>query len=281
MSENPEKQLDEEVVSPAAGDAPPGEDFAAPAGPATESIEQVLRHLREQNRRLTDQLLRNKAEMDNARKRLTREKEVLGFFISGHPLQPFRPEVELFGTRTTALLGRWSEHPVRVAGVITAVRRQVARKSGKEYARLMIEDFHGTAEVLVFPESWARLNQVLVEDSAVLLTGGYSARDRGEEHATMVVEGARPLAELRRSGAVGLVFRWTAPRSPAAETIRQAAAVCAGHPGAAPVYIEWSDGNGDAVRLRARRFRVEPEEEVVQALRAMLGADAVHYIKAG
>ncbi|HLG05372.1 MAG TPA: DNA polymerase III subunit alpha [Gemmatimonadales bacterium] len=230
--------------------------------------------------RLGPPALPDVAEWSEA-ERLTREKEVLGFFISGHPLQPFRPEVELFGTRTTALLGRWSEHPVRVAGVITAVRRQVARKSGKEYARLMIEDFHGTAEVLVFPESWARLNQVLVEDSAVLLTGGYSARDRGEEHATMVVEGARPLAELRRSGAVGLVFRWTAPRSPAAETIRQAAAVCAGHPGAAPVYIEWSDGNGEAVRLRARRFRVEPEEEVVQALRAMLGADAVHYIKAG
>ena len=75
MSENPEKQLDEEVVSPAAGDASPGEDFAAPAGPATESIEEVLRQLREQNRQLTDQLLRNKAEMDNARKRLAREKE--------------------------------------------------------------------------------------------------------------------------------------------------------------------------------------------------------------
>ena len=39
-----------------------------------------------------------------------REKEVLGFFISGHPLERFRDEVELFGTRTTATLGEWSEH---------------------------------------------------------------------------------------------------------------------------------------------------------------------------
>jgi DNA polymerase-3 subunit alpha len=213
--------------------------------------------------------------------RLAREKEVLGFFISGHPLEPFRPEVELFGTRTTATLGQWSEQVVRVAGVITAVRRQLARKSGKEYARLMIEDFHGTAEVLVFPDVWARLNQVLREDAAVLLTGGYSARDRGEERATLMVESARPLSELRDTGAIGLALRWESPRPPEPELLRRAAALCASHPGPAPVYIEWSDGNGDAVRLRARRLRIAPRDEVVHALKVLLGAQAVHYVKAG
>ena len=44
--------------------------------------------------------------------RLAREKEVIGFFISGHPLERYRAEVELFGTRTTATLHEWSEHPV-------------------------------------------------------------------------------------------------------------------------------------------------------------------------
>ncbi len=213
--------------------------------------------------------------------RLAREKDVLGFFISGHPLEPFRPEVELFGTRTTATLDRWSEHPVRIAGVVTGVRRQLARKSGKEYARLVLEDFHGTAEVLVFPDSWARLSQVLVEDAAVLLSGGYSARDRGEERATMVVEGARPLEELRRSGEIGVVLRWDAPGGPQPDEIRRAAALCANSPGKGPVYIEWSDGIGDAVRLRARRFRVEPRDDVVRELRALLGAEAVHYVKVG
>ncbi|MGQ0703284.1 MAG: DNA polymerase III subunit alpha [Gemmatimonadales bacterium] len=225
--------------------------------------------------------------------RLSKEKEVLGFFISGHPLEPFRPEVELFATRTTATLHRWSEHSVRVAGVITAVRRQLSKKSGKEYARLVLEDFHGTAEVLVFPDAWARLNPVLVEDAAVLLSGGYSARDRGEERATLVVEGAQSLAELRRSGRVGVVLRCrndaAVPSSP--DLLRQVAAVCANHPGAAPVYIEWSGDNGgneaggsgrrDAVRLRARRLQIEPRDDVVQALRALLGTEAVHFTKVG
>ncbi|MBI4479006.1 MAG: nucleotide exchange factor GrpE [Acidobacteria bacterium] len=96
MSENPEKQLDEEVVSPAAGEASPGEDFAAPAESATESIEQVLRHLREQNRQLTDQLLRNKAEMDNARKRLAREKEEFQRYSLVQTLEALLPILDGF-----------------------------------------------------------------------------------------------------------------------------------------------------------------------------------------
>jgi DNA polymerase-3 subunit alpha len=213
--------------------------------------------------------------------RLTREKEVIGFFISGHPLEPFRTEVELFGTRTTATLQQWTEHPVTVAVVVTGVKRQLSKKTGKEYARIILEDFHGAAEAIVFPESWARLNQVLVEDAAVLLTGGYSARDRDEERAPFVVESARPLAELRRSGSVGILLRWSAPGGPSSEVLRSAAAVCTGNPGPAPVYIEWSDGNGEGARLRARRLRVEPGEDVVLALRDLLGADAVRFVKVG
>ena len=213
--------------------------------------------------------------------RLVREKEVIGFFISGHPLEPFRPEVELFGTRTTATLHEWSEHPVTVAVVVTAVKRQISKKSGKEYARIVLEDFHGTSEAIVFPESWARLNQVIVDDAALLLTGGYSMRDRGEDRAPFVVETARPLTELRRSGAVGIALRWAAPGAPEPDLLRSAVAVCAGRPGVAPVYIEWSDGNGEAVRLRARGLKVEPVEDVVQSLRSLLGADAVRYVKVG
>jgi DNA polymerase-3 subunit alpha len=213
--------------------------------------------------------------------RLAREKEVLGFFISGHPLERFRHEVELFGTRTTATLGVWSEHQVSVAAVVTAVKRQISKKTGKEYARLVLEDFHGTAEAIVFPEAWARLNQVILADAALLLTGGHSDRDRGEDQAPFIVENARPLNELKASGALALSLRWGAPAHPQPEAVREVVALCSAHPGPAPIYIEWSDGNGEAVRLRSRRLRVAAEDELVRALKDLLGAESVHYVKAG
>jgi len=213
--------------------------------------------------------------------RLVKEKEVLGFFISGHPLERFRSEVELFGTRTTATLGEWSEHQVTVAAVVTGVKRQISKKTGKEYARLVLEDFHGTAEAIVFPDAWARLNGTILPDAGLLLTGGYSDRDRGEDHAPFIVEAARPLDDLKSSGAVALSLRWRSPTAPDPEKLRAAAALCSAHPGPTPLYIEWSDGNGESVRLRSRRVRVAAEDNLVRALRDLLGADSVHYIKAG
>ncbi|HEU5040202.1 MAG TPA: hypothetical protein VFT84_05260, partial [Gemmatimonadales bacterium] len=187
----------------------------------------------------------------------------------------------LFGTRTSATLGEWSEHPVSVGAVVTAVKRQISKKTGKEYARLVLEDFHGTAEAIVFPEAWAKLNQIIVADASLLLTGGYSDRDRGEDHAPFIVESARRLEELKASGAVALSLRWRAPAAPAPDKLKAAAALCSAHPGPTPLYIEWSDGNGESVRLRSRRLRVAAEEDLVRALRDLLGAESVHYVKAG
>ncbi len=214
--------------------------------------------------------------------RLAREKAVLGFFISGHPLAKHRPEVELFGTRTTAMLGAWSEQKVRIAAVIAVVKRQVSRKTGAEYARLTLEDFHGTAEALVFPEAWAKLNEVILPDRALLLTGGYSARDREEEQAPFIVEQAKPLDELRLSGAVAVALCWSATSPPDPDAARAAAALCAAHPGPAPLLVEWGggalggDGNGTTARLRSRSLRVDPADDLLAALRTLLGAEHVH-----
>src|SRR5436853_425562 len=159
--------------------------------------------------------------------RLAREKAVLGFFISGHPLDRYRAEVELFGTRTTATLGQWSEQKARIAAVVTVVKRQISKKSGAEYARLTLEDFHGTAEALVFPEAWAKLNEVIRPDGVLLLSGGYSGRDRDEEQAPFIVEAAQPLDELKTAGAIAVALRWSPLAPPPPETGRAVVALCA------------------------------------------------------
>ncbi len=225
--------------------------------------------------------------------RLVREKAVLGFFISGHPLARYRVEVELFGTRTTATLGQWSDQRVRVAAVATVVKRQISKKTGAEYARLTLEDFHGTAEALVFPEAWAKLNDVIRTDRALLLAGSYSGRDRDEEQAPFIVETAQPLDELKASGAIGIALRWSPGAPPPPDAARAAAALCAAHPGPAPVLVEWTNEqeNGDgavpglapgvsATRLRSRSLRVEVEDDLLVALRALLGPDHVQLVRA-
>jgi DNA polymerase-3 subunit alpha len=212
--------------------------------------------------------------------RLAREKEVLGFFISGHPLERYRSEVELFGTRTTATLATWSEHKVSAAVVVTAIKRRISRKTGAEYARLTLEDFHGTAEAIVFPDGWSKLSNVIVTDAALLLTGGYSPRDRGEDRAPFIIEIAEPLEELRTSGIMGVEIAWTREAGPSHDAARAIRALCAAHPGRAPVFVGWSDGNGTTARLRARGARVSLDQDFLEALRELLGPDSVRLVRA-
>ena len=211
--------------------------------------------------------------------RLAREKAVLGFFISGHPLKKYKEEVALFSTRTTATLGSWSDHQVSIGVVVTAVNRRISRKTGAEYARLTLEDFHGTAESIVFPDAWSKLSGVIVTDAVLVLTGGYSARDRGEERAPFIVETAMPLDGLRHSGALGVALRWKRGQGPDPDTAKSIAAICASYPGPAAVTVEWSDGNGTTARLRSRRLRVELNEDFLLALRDLVGADHVTLVK--
>jgi DNA polymerase-3 subunit alpha len=214
--------------------------------------------------------------------RLAREKELVGFFVSGHPLSRYATEAALFGTHTTRDLGKWTEGKLAVAAVVTAVRRQIARKSGAEWAKLTIEDFHGTAECLAFPEAWSKLARIIVPDGAYVLAGGYSMRDRGEEDAPFIVDDAQPLSELRAGGRIGLALRWS-PRDRAPETAKAVAALCSAHQGTAPVYLDWTE-NGDALdvaRFRSRSLAVTLDEELLDALRGILGADAITLVKSG
>jgi hypothetical protein len=93
------------------------------------------------------------------------------------------------------------------------------------------------------------------------------------------VESVRALAELEASGLLGVAISWASTDAPGVEVVRSTARVAAAHPGPAPLYIDWSDGNGTAARLRARRFRVEPSDETLRALRELFGADAVSYVR--
>jgi DNA polymerase-3 subunit alpha len=212
--------------------------------------------------------------------RLAKEKEVIGFFISGHPLERFREEARLFSSRTTATLSTWSDHQVDAAVVVTAVKRRISRKTGSEYARLTVEDFHGTAEALVFPDTWSRLSEVIVPDAALLLTGTYSARDRGEERAPFIVEAALPLSDLRASGAVGVTLVWDSDVTADREVARGVAALCSAHPGPAPMYVEWSGGNGNTALLRSKKVRVQLDDGFLSALRDLVGTNQVRLVKA-
>ena len=212
--------------------------------------------------------------------RLTREKEILGFYISGHPLEPFRTECELFATHTVAQLGAWTPEPMTLGVVPTAIKRQMSKRSGAEFARLTVEDFSGSSEVLVFPEAWSVLSDRIKTDVPVLLKGGYSKRDQGADNPTFIVEKVTPFAEVRTNGqvAVALQLEAGAPLPPA--VMSDVRAVADAHPGTAPVELRWSDAGGaTTARLRSRTLTMAANGAALTELRALLGNERVKLVK--
>jgi DNA polymerase-3 subunit alpha len=224
--------------------------------------------------------------------RLTKEKEILGFYISGHPLEPFRAECELFATHTVAQLGTWEEGAIAVGAVVTAIKKQVSKRSGAEFARLTVEDFSGSSEILVFPEAWAALSHRVLTDVPMLIKGGYPRRDQGLDNPTFIVETVQRFEELRVSGqvAVAIEFAQSNPsaddQTPASaqlmpDVFKDVRAVLDAHPGSAPIEVRWKDSNGGAARLRSRSLKVAANGAALAELRALLGQARVKLVRVG
>jgi DNA polymerase-3 subunit alpha len=215
--------------------------------------------------------------------RLTKEKEILGFYISGHPLEPFRLECELFATHKVADLGRWHDQQIALGVVVTAIKKQISKRSGAEFARLTVEDFSGSSEVLVFPEAWGLLSERIRTDVPVLLKGGYSRRDQDAENPTFIVESVSPFAELRLNGQVAVAIDLTMGDSLATDVMHDVRAVVEAHStsqsSAPSLEVQWSDGNGMRARLRSRSLRLAATQSALNELRALLGSERVRLVR--
>ncbi len=215
--------------------------------------------------------------------RLTREKEILGFYISGHPLEPFRMECELFATHSVSQLGVWSADPMALGVVVTAIKRQTSKRSGAEFARLTVEDFSGSSEVLVFPESWGLLADRVRPDVPVLMKGGYSKRDHDAETPTFIVESVTPFTEMRLKGEVSIAIELALGEALAPDAMADVRAVvdahATSHTGAPPLELRWSDGSGTRARLKSRSLKIAATQAALTDLRALLGTERVRLVR--
>ena len=207
--------------------------------------------------------------------RLAKEKEILGFYTSGHPLEPFETECELFATHKVADLGKWTPEPMALAIVVTAVKRQTSKRTGSEFARLTIEDFSGSTEVLVFPEKWSALSDQIKTDIPILLRGGYARRDQDADNPSFVVESVTRLAEMRANGQVMISIELTKDPSKTASTIADLKAIVEAYPGTVPLVVQYSDGNGLRATLRSRSLTLAVNNTALSELRSLLGKESV------
>ena len=211
--------------------------------------------------------------------RLAKEKEILGFYISGHPLDPYRMEAEIFATHQVSQLGTWTDQPLTLGVVVTAIRRQISKRSGAEFARLTVEDFSGSSEVLIFPEAWTMLKDKAKTDVPVLLKGSYSRRDQGVENPTFIVESLTPFDEKRAMGNVAVSIELDSGHDVKPAMMRELRDLAEVHAGSSPLELRWKDDSGQQARLRSRTLKIAVTSAALMELRALVGEDRVRLVK--
>jgi DNA polymerase-3 subunit alpha len=195
--------------------------------------------------------------------KLTYEKELLGFYVSGHPLDEY---VDLFAARNyrpIASLGELDDRaPFKIAGAIVEVEKKFTRREGKPFAVVWVEDLSDMLEVVVWNEVYVKISDALAAGRVVEIRG---TLDKHEDAVRATAQEIRTLASRKTNGANAMatdacqepavILRFS-PTATGSE-LREVQEILASSPGRRPVQLLFDRGNGGSLRLDAgAEFRV-------------------------
>ncbi|MSM40766.1 MAG: DNA polymerase III subunit alpha [Geobacter sp.] len=133
----------------------------------------------------------------NDKLKLGFEKESLGFFITGHPLDRYSQDMKRFTSADTSSLAEIADgKDVRICGIVVALKEMITKK-GDRMGFATIEDLVGTVEVVVFPEPYAKAAELLKTDEPLVVSGTV---DVGEKSIKIKAADIVPLRELSERG---------------------------------------------------------------------------------
>ncbi len=207
---------------------------------------------------------------------LQMEKELLGFYVSSHPLTERASEVEAFGTHSTRMCqGMGDGSDATIAGMISAVRSRVGKtgaSAGKKWAIVEIEDLEGKIEGMVFAKTFEEMTMkdanALKTDRVVLIRAKV---DRKREQACLIVNEITPLEEAAVKLTTGVKVKLDQlTHQPATVTLLKD--VFARHKGGCEAFFSLMLSDGKVLPIALpKEFRVKPSKELGAEVEHLLG----------
>jgi DNA polymerase-3 subunit alpha len=202
--------------------------------------------------------------------RLAFEKEMLGLYVSDHPLMGAERALRRYTDATLTELKEAREGETRVVGgIVTALNRKYTKR-GDLMATFVLEDLSAAMEVMVFPRTMTDYGHTLEDDAIVCVKGRLDQRD--DVPKMIAVEITRP--DLVLDGGPPVRLR-TKPGALSEERIARLKALLAEHPGDSQVFIHLEGADKVTVLRLGDEFCVEPTNGLFAELRILLGADCI------
>jgi DNA polymerase-3 subunit alpha len=214
---------------------------------------------------------------------LSKEKEVLGFYVSGHPLTKYEEELKTFVTKTTESLEEAKDgEEVYIGGVITHVKTNIDRKK-KQMAFVTLEDFVGSVEVVVFSDCYEENRRIIRTDSMVLVKGRASTKEG--EKAKVVASEVTSLSKVyQKMNATLHILLLTSGASE--DILGELKKILSSHAGKSPVilHVRTDQAGGEPVepkelKMRLKNISVEISKELLEKLKCLCGEKNVYLNK--
>jgi DNA polymerase-3 subunit alpha len=204
--------------------------------------------------------------------KLAREKSVLGFFVSGHPLLRYEQEIKEFANvRLGDISGFRNNSTVRACGIVTSVKKKIDKRNNT-MAFIGLEDFTGKGECIVFSDPYAKYQAMLQPDAMVMVIG------KGEANGDMlkiIVNEVHPMDKVREKFTKGIILSIDLDDIKE-NTIVRLRQVMEEHRGNCPCYFSVKNAHSTTM-FQTRRFSVDASGMFVEEVRQMLGPHSIRF----
>ena len=205
--------------------------------------------------------------------KLAFEREMLGLYVSDHPLQGLERVLAQHADRSiTSLLsedGPPDGATVTIAGMITGLQRRIAKSSGNPYARLEVEDLAGTIEVMFFGKAYQPVSMVLADDLVVAIKGRLQRREDG---GVSISAQDMIVPDLEGEGAsTGPVVLSVSAQRASEKVVTQLGETLQRHRGSNEVHVKLLSGDKVELMRLGPEYQVTPSPGLYGDLKVLLG----------
>lgn len=204
---------------------------------------------------------------------LSYEKEILGFYITKHPLSRFEKLLKNYSSVPIAGLSTLRDgEEVRLGGIINKAKITTTRRTGEKMAIVTLEDLTGTVETLVFPRVFQKFSSLIKVDSMVFITGRLNLR---EDEPKLLPNEIIPLEEVKSKFTKALAINFS---TPGLETtvLDRLKTVLARHRGNIPVFLSFQESDGKKISMSTGRpYAVKMDDLLVEEIENLCGSGTV------
>lgn len=200
---------------------------------------------------------------------LAYEKEVLGFYASGHPLEEYTEAIKSLTKINNSNITKCVHgEEAALGGIIVDLSIKLTKK-GDRFALFRLEDQYGSSKIVCWPEQFSRFKTIIQSEEAVLVVGRVELSDEGE--ATIITQDVQQL-ERAKSKTAKLVSIKASASHINAESLSVLKSTLCQYPGSSLLYFDVQDENGATARFRPQQFyKVNPTAEFATAVQSVPG----------